>query len=87
MPSPPRAFGTVTVEMRVSVPSSFTVKVSKAPVAPVCTYSWWPELLGLLRRAVEPELTPRQRQLFLAVVVEGYRWTRWWTSWDVREQE
>jgi RNA polymerase sigma-70 factor (ECF subfamily) len=39
--------------------------------------SEWRDLLAALRRAVDTELTARQREVFVAIVVHGVRWTRW----------
>jgi RNA polymerase sigma-70 factor, ECF subfamily len=34
------------------------------------------DLLAALRRAVDTELTPRQREVFVAIVLNDIRWTR-----------
>ncbi len=35
------------------------------------------DLLAVLRRAVSTELTARQRAVFVAIVLNGSRWTPW----------
>src|SRR5690242_12935560 len=40
----------------------------------------WRDLAAALRRAVDEELTPRQRQVFVAIVLKVSRWMPWSSS-------
>ena len=40
----------------------------------------WRDLAAALRRAVDDELTARQRQVFVAIVLNGVPWMPWSSS-------